>query len=157
MWQVRLVFHFKNFKKYMNIVAYGSLMNRSSLEKTLERQTELAPIQIHGFRRVFNAPFDGYGFLNLVPSDGSVVEAAYFELVPHELEKFKKREEGSVMCECTPGFFAFYWEHGQDNLPVLQSYIDVCESGANELGIDMWKSTNPIQTIEDDRSKPKYP
>ena len=53
----------------MNVVAYGSLMHRPSLEATLRRPARLNRITVPGWRRVFDAAFtDGLAYLNLRPA-----------------------------------------------------------------------------------------
>ena len=72
-------------------------MNRSSLESTLGRSAPLATMAFPGWRRVFNAPFDDYSYLNLRPVPGAITEAAYFELDAAELGLFDEREAGSEL------------------------------------------------------------
>ena len=65
----------------MKTVVYGSLMNQSSLESVVHRPTRLSKIIIPGWKRVFNAPFDGYAFLNLQPTLDGIIEAVYLNLI----------------------------------------------------------------------------
>lgn len=142
----------------MNIVAYGSLMKQSSLESAVQRPALLRKITVTGWKRVFNAPFDDYAFLNLQRAPGVEIEAAYFELEPAEVELFAEREAGAELVEVKAGFFAFVWP--QDycrDLPALRSYIDVCSEGASELGIDFTVGTDWPQTVVDDTRDPIYP
>ncbi len=54
-------------------------------------------------------------------------------------------------------YFAFIWpEQYCKILPVLQSYIDVCEKGAEQLKIDIWRNIIKPDVIEDDRRNPRY-
>jgi hypothetical protein len=141
----------------MNIVAYGSLMKQSGLESVLRRSAPLSKITITGWKRIFNAPFDDYAFLNLQRAPGVEIEAAYFELEPAELELFAEREAGAELVEVKAGFFAFVWP--QDycrDLPTLRSYIHVCSDGANELGIDFMVGMDWPQTVVDDAHDPIY-
>ena len=141
----------------MNIVAYGSLMCRSSLESTLRRPAVLAALTVPGWRRVFNAAFDDYAYLNLLPVTGTVIEAASFALDPAELPLFGEREAGSELIEVTPGYFAFVWPGAQcRELPVLRSYIDICRRGADELGIDFVTGTDWPLDVVDDAGDPAY-
>ena len=141
----------------MTILAYGSLMNQKSLEKTLQRKTQLTPITVPNTQRRFNAPFGDYAFLNIGFDDNCSIEAAYFELGSNEVGKFAEREEGAELIEVLPSMYAFIWpvEYCQE-LPVLQSYIDVCTSGCRELGISFWPGTNMPEKIIDDSSRPLY-
>ncbi len=141
----------------MNIIAYGSLLNKKSLEKTLARRTDLYKIIIPGVKRIFNAPFGEYSYLNLQMSKGSTIETAYFTLQRSEINKFAKREAGSELTELLPGYYAFIWPNKLcKELPVLQSYIDICKVGAENLDVDFWKNTiRPVEII-DDRNNAQY-
>ncbi len=142
----------------MKIITYGSLLNLFSLEKSLKRKSFLKKIIVPGVERIFNAPFGDYSFLNLRQSFTSQIEAAYFEIEKKELKKFRKREEGSKMKEIIPGYFAFIWpENKCEELPVLQSYINFCVAGADELGVDLWKGTIKPLIIINDLECPLYP
>lgn len=141
----------------MKIIAYGSLMSQKSLEKTLKRPTKLIKIRLCGWTRVFNAPFDGYAFLNLQKSDGETIETAYFKINPDEIAKFAEREAGSDLTEVKPGYFAFIWSTDKcQNLPVLQSYVNICEQGAISLKINFWIGTRKPKKTVDDQKNPKY-
>jgi hypothetical protein len=142
----------------MNVIAYGSLLNQNSLEKTLGRKATLIPITLLGFQRVFNAQFGDYAFLNVEKMSDATIETAYFSLDEKEAVLFAEREKGSELIEVMPGFVAFVWpEKYCRELPVLQSYIDVCLLGAIVLEIDFWRGTKRPQTILDDRKSPLYP
>lgn len=141
----------------MKIIAYGSLMNQKSLGKTLRRSVKLKKTNISGWCRIFNAPFDGYAFLNLRRVRGKTIEAAYFSISQNELKLFEKREKGSDLVEVKNGFFAFIWPGNKTkSLPVLESYLDVCEKGARRLRIDFWRNTAKPNNIINDLQHPKY-
>ncbi len=141
----------------MNIIAYGSLLNKQSLETTLQRKTKLNKIILPDYERIFNAPFGEYSFLNLQKNKTSYIETAYFVLKENEIAKFKEREAGSDLIEVLPMYFAFIWpEQYCKILPVLQSYIDICEKGAEQLKIDIWRNIIKPDVIEDDRRNPRY-
>lgn len=141
----------------MKIVAYGSLMSRSSLESVVRRPSSFGKIIIPGWKRVFNAPFDGYAFLNLQPTPDCKIEAVYFELDPTELQLFDVREAGAELVEVVPGFYAFVWpdDYCRD-LPALRSYIDICSQAARELGIDFTVGLDWPETVVDDTENPEY-
>lgn len=141
----------------MNIITYGSLMNQKSLEKTLQRDAKLLTITLPKANRIFNAPFGDYAFLNLELGGKDSIEAAYFELDKNEIEKFSEREKDSELIEVVKGMYAFVWPAAYcRELPVLQSYIDVCESGCRDLGIDLWSGMKMPQKIIDDSRQPLY-
>lgn len=142
----------------MKLVAYGSLINKSSLEETLGRDVAYELIAIKDYARIFDAPFGEYAFLNLTNIPGAQFEAACFSIKQSELSKFEVREAGSILLEIKPDHFAFVSPAQKcKNLPVLQSYIDVCEKGCNLLGISLWTSTIRPKTIINDRANPLYP
>ena len=130
----------------MKIIAYGSLMNQTSLEKTLRRPANLCKIIVPEFGRVFNAPFGLYAYLNLQKMPGQM-EAAIFEMAQSELRKFDVREAGAELVEIIPEYFTFIWPKDYClNLPVLQEYIDICLEGAASLDISFWLNTRkPLQ------------
>lgn len=141
----------------MKLFAYGSLMNQSSLAGQLGRPTALTPSLLWGFRRVFNAPFDEYAYLNLEQSPGACVSGAVFELNEQEIELFRDREAGSCLTEVSAGCFAFIWpDRACRELPVVQSYLDLCEAGANALQINFWAYTRRPRVIINDRHSPIY-
>ena len=141
----------------MKIVAYGSLMSRSSLESVVQRPSPFSKIIIPGWKRIFNAPFDGYAFLNLQPKPDSKIEAVYFDLDPTELQLFAVREAGAELVEVTPGFYAFIWpEDYCRELPALQSYIDICSDAARDLDVDFTAGLDWPQTVIDDTKNPEY-
>lgn len=131
-------------------------MNQNSLQKTLRRKIILRKTSLIGWCRVFNAPFGEYAFLNLKKTN-KTIWVAYFCIRKEELELFKEREAGSNLIEVKKGFFAFVWaEEKSKYLPVLRSYIDICEKGAKKLAIDFWRSTKTPKEIVDDRNHPFY-
>lgn len=141
----------------MKIIAYGSLLNEQSLGKTLKRSADIKKIYIPNYRRVFNAPFGKYSYLNLAYKQKSILEAAYFYVADNELDLFLDREAGSQLKEILQGFFAFFWpDINCRTLPVLRSYIKICEDGAKSLGIDFWQGTITPKEIIEDGSKPLY-
>jgi hypothetical protein len=141
----------------VKFIAYGALMNRSSLESVVARPAPLRKIIVSGWKRVFNAPFDEYAFLNLTPAVDSVIEAGYFELDTAELELFAEREAGSQLVEVVPGFHAFVWPDAYcRELPVLRSYINVCSQAAGDLGINFAAGLDWPRDVVDDTENPQY-
>jgi len=141
----------------MKVIAYGSLMNRRSLESVVRRPAPLSKVTVSGWRRIFNAPFDGYAFLNLQPAEGRRVEAAYFELDPAEQQLFDEREAGADLVEVARGFHAFVWpEDYCRELPALQSYVDFCSCAADELGVNFTAGLDWPKIIIDDTGNPLY-
>jgi len=142
----------------MNVVAYGSLMYRPSLEATLRRPATLTPITVPGWRRVFNAAFpDGLSYLNIMPALSGQLEAAYFTVEPAELTLFADREAGSELVEVMRGYHAFVWlARACRELPVLRSYLDMCRQGAADLGVNLELGTTWPAAVRDDSARPFY-
>lgn len=139
----------ENLGENMKIMAYGSLMNQNSLEKTLSRSVKLTKIIVPGYGRVFDAPFGKYAYLNLRESPGRM-EAALFEMEERELIKFDEREAGSKLIEIMPGILTFIWPDAYcRRLPVLRDYIDICAAGASRLSVDIWRNTELPNEIID--------
>jgi gamma-glutamylcyclotransferase (GGCT)/AIG2-like uncharacterized protein YtfP len=140
----------------MKIIAYGSLMNKKSLAKTLKEPIKLTKITIKNFERVFNAPFGKFAYLNLRPRKNAKIEAAYFEASNKQINLLNKRE-GIAPTEIQKGFFAYIWPKEKcANLPVVASYIKVCETGAKELDINFWQGTVVPKKIINDLKNPLY-
>jgi hypothetical protein len=141
----------------MKIIAYGSLLYKPSLERSLGRNATLMPLILPGYKRVFNAPFDGYSYTNIVPLPTTAIEAAYFQISRSELARFALREAGSDLMEVLPSYYAFIWPTSLClELSVPQSYLDVCLSGAEQLGLDFWVGTTRPSVVEADRQSPVY-
>lgn len=141
----------------MNIIAYGSLMNKTSLEKTLKRPAELYKIVIPGYSRIFNAPFGSYSFLNLLADPKATIEGAYFTLRESEIKLFADREAGSNLVEILPNYYAFIWPTDYcKTLPVLRSYLSACQKGAQDLGVNFKTGLRAPDEIVDDSAEPLY-
>jgi hypothetical protein len=141
----------------MKLIAYGSLMSKPSLRQTLTRTATLKPIRLSGWRRVFDAPFDGYAFLNLKRDPRANIEAAYFEISDHELILFAEREAGSQLVEVMPEFYAFVWPQSYCQiLPALRSYIQLCELAAKRLKLNFAVGLDQPAVVIEDLSNPLY-
>ena len=141
----------------MKIIAYGSLQNKASLEATLGRPVWYEVITIEGYQKVFNAPFGDYAFLNLHENQGSSFNCLYFEIESSELTKFAEREAGSNLIEIMPGYWAFVWPTVYCRaLPVLQSYISICEIAARQNNLDFWEGTVQPKKVINDKDKTLY-
>lgn len=141
----------------MKVIAYGSLLSRASLESVVKRPAPLSKVIVPGWKRVFNAAFDPYGYANILLAAESTIEGAYFELDPAEVRLFDEREAGSELIEVMPGFLAFVWpEEYCRELPVLQSYLAVCTGGAAEAGVDFARGTDWPGAVVDDSADPWY-
>jgi hypothetical protein len=141
----------------MNLIAYGSLMNQTQVTATLGRPAALTPLELPGYARVFNAPFDGYAFLNLVEAPDTTIEVATFTIEPPELARFAEREAGSQLVPVLPDYYAFVWPMDRTaELPVLQSYLAVCAEGAQSLGLDADRGLIAPARVVNDLRAPLY-
>ena len=56
-----------------------------------------------------------------------------------------------------PGYHAFVWPEARcRELPVLSSYIDICQRGAKSLGINLVQGTTWPASIRNDSANPAY-
>lgn len=139
------------------IIGYGSLINRSSLNRTLPIVKDIEPVYLNNYKRSWNALEDqtvslSTTYVGIEKSPGSVVNGIIFEIPEELLGKLDSRE------------FLYYREkvdlHEIDFLsnkfnitendntwiyvtknpkkpneksPIIQSYVDVCLSGCIDI------------------------
>lgn len=138
------------------IVGYGSLMQRQSREQTAPRAKDGRPISLVGFRRGFFAQgaMPGFNtvFLGVVPNVESAINAVVFEVPSDEIPGLDEREyfycrvlvqpeAMSMIGEGSPpdGQTWIYVNLGSslglasEEIPLVQSYIDIFLSGCLEL------------------------
>jgi cation transport regulator ChaC len=93
--------------KYVQVFAYGSLMNPSSLARSLMRPVpsgEIKQVEINGFQRVWNSGHLVYSdverkvitgvFLNLTMYSGAFVNGVLIQVDSSELSRLVARERG---------------------------------------------------------------
>lgn len=142
------------------IIGYGSLLKRSSLNRTLPQVEEIKPIYLHNYKRSWNANEDmtptlATTYLGINEESGSKFNAIIFELENIFLDVLDKREflydrveVDSIDIEFIKSNFDLkkedkIWIYLTKNpnkpsskLPIIQSYVDTCISGAYEIEQD---------------------
>lgn len=148
----------------MYVFAYGSLMNPRSRAKSLPGEHATRSITLKGYRRKMNAPFDGYAYLNIIPSDTHTVEGVLIPVSEHELLLLTEREKGYEKTEVSAQLsepvdgdvYAFTMPDSECTLKVPRSYIMTCTSGMSENGRQQWLSETILYGIQEDLTAPVY-
>ena len=88
----------------ITIFGYGSLMNEESIKKTLASVSNLRPVRLYGFVRVFDFPSTTRfseidkrpcAVLNIQEtSPDKFINGVCFDIKEEDFENYKKREEG---------------------------------------------------------------
>ncbi|MEA3371196.1 MAG: gamma-glutamylcyclotransferase family protein [Campylobacterota bacterium] len=139
------------------IIGYGSLLKKTSLNRTLPQVEAIEPIYLSDYLRSWNAvenikPTLSSTFLGIEKSEGSRVSCIIFEVEDSLLSTLDKREflynrekvaNGDI--EFTSNRFNIkegdsVWiyitkepSYPSSKYPIIQSYVDVCISGALEI------------------------
>lgn len=139
------------------IIGYGSLLNRSSLNRTLPQVEKIEPIYLNQYCRYWHAnenitPTFSSTFLGVSKSEHSRINCIIFEIEESFLPVIDKREflyhreqVNLNDIEFTSNQFEIntddnIWIYITDKpslaskeFPIIQSYVDVCLSGAMQL------------------------
>lgn len=148
-------------KSVYKIFAYGSLINQTSLTKTVPEARNVIPAKVFGFSRMFNLA-SNYRFdpdhnspvcvLNIAEGDAeSVVNGICFEMDEVSIDKLLEREKGYDFCRIKAQhyyqddrvFEAYYFRAYQftpykylPNSSSQQHYLDLCLQGSQAYGDD---------------------
>ena len=173
------------------IIGYGSLLNRASLNRTLPQVENIEPIYLNKYSRYWHAnenitPTFSSSFLGVSKSENSRINCIIFEIEESLLSLIDKREflyhreqVNLNAIEFTSNRFKIkaddnIWIYITDkpskaskDFPIIQSYVDVCLSGAMQLeeefhlenfAIDFIKTTKQwSQSWVNDRIFPRAP
>jgi cation transport regulator ChaC len=141
------------------IFAYGSLMNDSSLRRTVPHATNLYPAKVYGFRRIFNLA-SHYRYcperrspvcvLNLEPAEAdSVLNGVCFEMDQSAFAALTSREQIYQMHEVTVHRYngdgphelaSVFWAKDHKLFRYLtdsdaqKHYLNLCISGGEAFG-----------------------
>ena len=148
------------------VFGYGSLMNPSSLQKTLPGAKIFAGASLLGYRRKINAPVDDYLYLNIVASKGWKVEGVVIKVSEQELRLLQTREVGYQCLDVSdklskifdgPVFTFVAPDREFLRLKIPWSYLDTCLSVVPYSQRDLWlDETIIVNDIEYDMDKPVY-
>ena len=142
------------------IIGYGSLLKKSSLNRTLSQVETIKPIYLHNYKRSWNANEDmtptlATTYLGISKESSSKLNAIIFELENSFLEVLDKREflydRVAVDLEDVEFIKSTFDLQKEDEIwiylttnpnkpssksPIIQSYVDTCISGAYEIEED---------------------
>ena len=121
---------------------------------------------MNGYQRKFNAPADGYLYLNLIKNPTYEVEGVLVKIKEEDLPKLIKREVGYECVNVTDNIdrnvkadiFTFIApDKSYPDMKILQSYINTCLGGVVERKRQRWLlETVLVNKIEDDTNNPQY-
>lgn len=139
------------------IIGYGSLLKKTSLNRTLPQVETIEPIYLNNYLRSWNAnenikPTVSSTFLGIKKSNGSRVNCIIFEIETSLLSVLDKREflydrekVDFKNIEFTTDIFDIreddeIWTYitkvpvePSKEFPIIQSYVDACISGSLEI------------------------
>ena len=121
---------------------------------------------MNGYQRKFNAPADGYLYLNLIKNPTYKVEGVLVKIKEEDLPKLIQREVGYECVNVTDNIdrnvkadiFTFIApDKSYPDMKILQSYINTCLEGVAESKRQRWLlETVLVNKIEDDTNSPQY-
>ena len=148
------------------IFSYGSLRNPRSRAFTIPGEHFTKETVLRGYVRKFNAPVNGYLYLNIVQKEEIMVPGTLIRVSSDELERVKLREQGykcvevgSLIENCSKGLvFAFIApDKKYPDLKILQSYLNTCLENVPKSERETWLSESIVENeIEDDSGNPMY-
>jgi len=139
------------------IIGYGSLLKKSSLNRTLPQVNEIRPIWLHNYSRSWNANENitvtlATTYLGIDIKTGSKMNAIIFEIKNNLLSKLDKREflykrvkvdfkniediSSSLNLNSEDEIWIYITKEpnkATKKSPIIQSYVDTCISGAFEI------------------------
>lgn len=150
----------------MYIFGYGSLRNPRSRALTLPGERSVIETTLRGYARKFNAPVNGYLYLNIVQKSDACVQGTLIRVSDEELERVKLREIGyecidvSQLIENPQALSAFAFvapNNSYASMKIPRSYINTCLSDLPKSEKDTWLSDTIIENeIEEDSNNPVY-
>lgn len=148
------------------IFSYGSLRNPKSRAFTLPGEREIVETTLRGYVRKFNAPVDGYLYLNIAQKESGLVPGTLIRVSEDELVRTRLREPGYDCVEVGPSIvdrpkgFVFAFIAPDLSYPALkipQSYIDTCLAAVPAAERETWLADSIVENaIENDGADPVY-
>ena len=143
-----------NSEKNNYIIGYGSLMQKSSREKTTPEIKSIYPITIAGYQRIWGVADkkNGISYLAITKNKNSKLNAAYYKVSPQQIlktddrelfycrEKINSRNINSLSAKSLDN--GDYWAYvipkskiilpSSEN-PLVQSYVDIFLDGCFQI------------------------
>lgn len=144
------------------IIGYGSLINKKSRFRSLERNIEAYPILLKKFERGWFSPGNSVGFdttyLGITENKTAKLNAIFFEVTEVDINILDKRERVYCRHQVTPKQFTLlapaatpyktksqFWIYSSletsknhstptTKLPIVQSYVDIFLTGCLNIG-----------------------
>ena len=147
---------------------YGSIMNKTSLMKTLNDPSDAVSATLRGYQRKCNATHGGepYLYMNIVEQPDFSVEGVLVPLTDEELVRMKERELGyeavDVTNRITPNVEGLVVAFIAPDLAlpdktVPRSYLATCTRDMSEEEKSKWIADTIIENpIVDDLEDPVY-
>jgi len=151
--------------KYM--FGYGSIMNQTSLGKTLADPSQAIKATLQGYKRKCNAPYNGYLYMNIIPQTDSAIEGVLVPVSDDELEQMKAREVGYEAVDVTAAIsptqtqsvVAFVAPDKTFDMTyqIPRSYLSTCTRDMTEADRAQWITDTIIENeIIEDLDDPVY-
>lgn len=148
--------------KTYRVFGYGSLLNENSLKKTVPNASNIKPVILRGFIRVFNAKCGricnckntNVAALNIEKSEiNDFINGIVFEMDELHFDELLKREEGYELIEIDIESYegerfravTFRYPHFEAEYDFLfdsevqMSYYNLCLDGAKSFGDDFYR------------------
>ncbi len=151
---------------------YGSIMNKTSLAKTIADPSDAIPAELQGYQRKCNALClevrDGHSYLymNIVPNESMSVHGMLVPVTDEELTLMKEREaeytavnvtsqispaiEGEIVAFVAP-------DAPRPDYKIPRSYLDTCTRDMDEVEREQWIADTIIENeVVEDLDDPIY-
>lgn len=148
------------------IFGFGSIMNKTSLAKTLPGERRSRPATLFGYQRKVNAPVNGYLYMNLVTNEGMSVDGLLVPITDEELELVCPREPGYSAIEVSGNIsvpvdsevIAFMApDRMYPSMHIPRSYLATCMRDLPESIRGKWLAETIIENeILEDLKNPVY-
>ena len=148
------------------IFGYGSIMNRTSLARTLPGKRVIQSATLFGYQRKVNAPVNGYLYMNLVKNEEMSVDGALVPVTDTELGLMKPREPGYKMMDVSeqinipidaPVITFMAPDKKYPEMQIPRSYLETCMRDMPTSKRDNWLAETIIENeILEDLEYPVY-
>lgn len=148
------------------IFGYGSIMNKTSLAKTLPGERVARPATLFGYQRKVNAPVNGYLYMNIVPNETMSVDGLLVAVTDEEFALMIPREPGyfavdvsqQISAPTDTKVIAFVAPNkAYPKLQIPRSYLETCMRDLPQSIRKRWLAETVIENeILEDLENPVY-